>query len=77
MTVREFYATINGYGWRMLRAARGRADIIATVINAGNAIVKSQSKRGGQAKRARPDTLCPIHNPPRNIFFRQMFGLPW
>jgi hypothetical protein len=77
MTIKEFYENVQGFGWRRILAARGRADIIAAIINSGNAIVKSNSKRGGGMKRVRADSLCPIKNPPRNIFFRQIFGLPW
>jgi hypothetical protein len=77
MTIKEFYETVQGFGWRNLLAARGRAEIVSAILNTGNAIIKSNSKRSGGAKRTRPDTLCPIKNPPRNIFFRQLFGLPW
>jgi hypothetical protein len=68
MTVAEFYCKLKGFGWAEKLAARGRAEIIAAVLNA-------KRKRGSPAVRV--DRLCPINNPPKNIFFRQIFGLPW
>jgi len=68
MTVREFYAKIDGFGWKLKLAARGRAEIIAAIINS------TPNRKGGAAK---VDRLCPINKPPKNIFFRQLFGLPY
>ena len=70
MTLKQFYAKIEGFGWKMKIAARGRAEIIAAISNS------SPNRRKGTGA-ATADRLCPITNPPRNIFFRQLFGLPW
>jgi hypothetical protein len=70
MTVREFYAKLRGFSWKLKLDQRGRAEIIAAVCNAS-----PNRKRGSPAVRV--DRLCPIINPPKNIFFRQIFGLSW
>ncbi len=70
LTVSEFYIKVEGFGWLQKLAARGRADIVAAVLNAS-----ANRKRGSGSIRV--DRLCPIKNPPKNIFFRQLFGLPF
>jgi len=70
MTVAEFYSKLRGFSWAMLLAQRGRAEIIAAVYNAS-----ANRKRGSSSVKV--DRLCPINNPPKNVFFRQIFGLPW
>lgn len=69
MTLREFYQKMQGFGWLRQMATRDRAEIIAAIGN------YSGNLRKGTKLRA--DKLCPIKSPPRNIFFRQMFGLPY
>jgi hypothetical protein len=69
MTLREFYAKVQGFGWLRTMAARDRAEIIAAIGNYSGNLRKG--------KVLRPDALCPIRNAPPNLFFRQLFGLPW
>lgn len=69
MTLREFYQVFQGHGWSELVASRGRAEIVSAIGN------YSGNLRKGTSLRA--DKLCPIKDAPANIFFRQMFGLPY
>lgn len=69
MTVHEFEAKVEGFNWLRLANARNTAQIIAAIGNYSGNLKKGH--------RIRVDDICPIKNPPRNIFFRRMFGLPY
>jgi hypothetical protein len=70
MTLNEFYARVQGFGWSRELQAKARAQIIAAIAN------YSGNLRRGQ--RVRVESLCPPRkNPPKNMFYRQLMGLPW
>lgn len=68
MTLREFRLKVRGFEWLRMMAARDRAEIIAAIGNYSGNLRKGV--------RLKPESMRPIPNPPNNIFFRQMFGLP-
>ena len=66
MTAHDFMQKIRGFGWLRLAAARDRAQIIAAIGNFSGNLRKG--------KRLKVDSLCPISNPPDNLFFKMMFN---
>ena len=65
MTAHEFMQKLRGFGWLRLMAARDRAQVIAAIGNfSGNL------RKGASLKVER---LCPIKNPPDNMFFKMLF----
>ncbi|MHA2046605.1 MAG: hypothetical protein ACW99G_17595 [Candidatus Thorarchaeota archaeon] len=68
MTFKQFYAKLKGFEWTLLQDNRNRAELIAAIAN-----------YSGNLRKGTPpftvDRLRPIKSPPRNIFFRGLFGL--
>ena len=70
MTFTEFNAKVTGFCWNTEVEAKARAQYVAAIINTCGNLKKGQSVKA--------DRLCPRRkNPPRNIFYRQLMGLPY
>jgi len=67
MTLREFSAKLTGFSWLRMAQACDRAEIMCAVYNA------SGNLRKGTKMTVRK--LCPIQNPPNNIFFRRLVNV--
>ena len=70
LTFVQFNDTVTGFCWKQELEAKARAQSVATIINTCGNLKKGQSVKA--------DKLCPRRkNPPRNIYYRQLMGLPY
>jgi hypothetical protein len=69
MTPKQFIKKVTGWGWSIERSAQSRAHALAVIINTCGHLQKGKSVTGKKLYPGRPD-------PPMNVWYRNMMGLP-